>query len=559
MIFFVISFIAGLLTVLTPCVLPMLPIILAGTATGLQDKKKPFLVVLGLAASVFIFTILLKVSTIFINVPGEVWQYLSGLIIFIFGISLLFPGRIHLPGNQKSNELLGASFRQKDSNWKSVLIGAALGPVFTTCSPTFFVILATVLPSSITQGVIYLLAYDLGLAIFLLAIAFLGQKLLLKLLKVSDPESGFMKFLGVLFILLAIAIAFGYDKRIENYLLQGPVDFTKLETSIRSRLDPAGSSNLCLNGSCAPIGTSPATSTDKREDIKKMNYIEIVNPSGFVNSESFKLKDLIGKKVILVDFMTYSCINCQRTYPYLKDWYQKYKDKGLEIVAIQTPEFSFEKRIENVTRSAKENGLTFPIVLDNDYGTWNAYRNQYWPHKYLIDLNGNIVYDHIGEGNYQETEDKIVELLSTSKIQSSVTPYSVTAQSPETYFGAQRNEYFGNGTPGLETSAAFSLPNYISSNKFYLEGKWSVSYENASPSEAQASITYRFNAKDVFLVAESAQASEAEVYLDNQKIKTIEVKDSKLYPIISLPTAGEHTLKIIFKSPGIYIYTFTFG
>ncbi len=556
MLFFLISFFAGILTVLTPCVLPILPLVLGATATGLEDKRRPILIVASLAVSVFIFTILLKVSSVFINVPIEFWQYLSAFIILIFGISLLFPGSIHIPGYARANQVLGSSYQKRNSVWGAILIGAALGPVFTTCSPTFFLILATVLPSSFTLGIIYLLAYIFGLSVFLLLIAFLGQRLLIKVLKFSDPEGKFMKSLGVMFLILAIIIALGFDKKIENYLLNGRVDFTKLETKIRDSLVTQGDAlgKSCSDGSCRPSAAPKVTAK-----IFTTKYHEIEKPSGFVNSEPFKLKDLIGKKVILLDFMTYSCINCQRTYPYLKDWYKKYKDKGLEIVAIQTPEFSFEKKIENVENSAKENGLTFPIVLDNDYATWNAYANQYWPHKYLIDLNGNIVYDHIGEGSYKETEAEIVKALGVSKINSNVSPTSIFSASPETYFGAFRNTNFGNGIPNMEQSSDFVIPNTLLSNKFYLGGKWDISSEFALNRESSSVLEYKFNAKEVYLVAESDTEATAEVYVDGVKTSTIKIKDSKLYHLVSLDTPGEHLLKIIFKSSGIKIYTFTFG
>ena len=140
-------------------------------------------------------------------------------------------------------------------------------------------------------------------------------------------------------------------------------------------------------------------------------YHEIVNPSGFVNSEPFELKDLVGDHVILVKFTTYSCINCQRTYPYVIDWYQTYKDQGLAVVAIHTPEFAFEKDIDNVRAAMEREGIDFPVVLDNDFSTWRAYGNRFWPRLYLIDVNGDIVYDHIGEGAYDTTERVIQELL----------------------------------------------------------------------------------------------------------------------------------------------------
>ena len=142
-----------------------------------------------------------------------------------------------------------------------------------------------------------------------------------------------------------------------------------------------------------------------------VRYQEIVGPSGFVNTDGITIRELIGQKIVLVDFMTYSCINCQRTFPYLNAWYGKYKDQGLEIIGIHTPEFAFEKDIDNVREAMKHFGISYPVVLDNDYATWNAYGNRYWPRKYLIDIQGNVVYDHIGEGDYEETEMKIRELL----------------------------------------------------------------------------------------------------------------------------------------------------
>lgn len=150
-------------------------------------------------------------------------------------------------------------------------------------------------------------------------------------------------------------------------------------------------------------------------DSPSMPYVEFVNPSGFVNTEAFTMRELVGTKVVLIEFMTYSCINCQRTFPYVNTWYEKYKDQGLEIVGIHTPEFSFERNIDNVREAMKKEGITYPIVLDNDYATWRAYGNNYWPRQYLIDIDGNVVYDHIGEGAYRETEEKIQELLAERK------------------------------------------------------------------------------------------------------------------------------------------------
>jgi thiol-disulfide isomerase/thioredoxin len=181
-------------------------------------------------------------------------------------------------------------------------------------------------------------------------------------------------------------------------------DVTKIEENYLLNKVEGGTTKV-------PRGDTIGTLSLMTKKMKYSMYKELVNPSGFVNSDPFQLKDIVGKKVILLDVMTYSCINCQRTFPYANAWYEKYKDKGLEIVAIHTPEFAFEHKIENVRDAMTKFGIKFPVVLDNDYGTWNAYGNNYWPRKYLIDIDGFVTYDHIGEGGYDETELQIKNAL----------------------------------------------------------------------------------------------------------------------------------------------------
>ena len=303
----------------------------------------------------------------------------------------------------------------------------------------------------------------------------------------------------------------------------------------------------------------------------KQPYVEIVNPSGFVNTEGITIKELVGKKVILVDFLTYSCINCQRTFPYLNAWYEKYKDQGLEIVGIHTPEFAFEKDINNVREAMKRFGITHPIVLDNKYATWRAWGNQYWPRKYLIDIHGNVVYDHIGEGAYEETEKKIRELLeerarlmgegnldsvelAASQIQSAPN----FAQSPETYFGSSRNEYLSNGVRGRSGEQTFSIPQNILQNALYLGGVWSIAPEYAE-SISNSSVVYTYNAKAVYIVAEADTSTELEVWQDGILQQTLLVKESMLYTLVKNDIAGEHTLELRIKNHNVKLYAFTFG
>ena len=236
MTFLAIAFIAGVLTVLAPCILPLLPVVIGSSASG-RSKATPYIVVASLGASIILFTFLLKASTAFISIPQSFWTYLSGGILVFFGLTLLFPKVWEsIPGLSKatvsSNKLLGSGHKKK-SFWGDVLIGAALGPVFSTCSPTYFVILASVLPASFALGTVYLLAYVAGLSLVLLLIALLGERFASRLTGLSNPHGGFKKGLGVLFIALGVLIMLGLDKKLETIILDsGYFDITKVEQKL---------------------------------------------------------------------------------------------------------------------------------------------------------------------------------------------------------------------------------------------------------------------------------------------------------------------------------------
>jgi cytochrome c biogenesis protein CcdA len=234
-----IAFVAGLLTVLAPCILPVLPVIIGSSASG-RSKATPYVIVLSLAVSVIVFTYLLKASAALIMVPPSVWTYLSGGIIALFGLALIFPSWWErVPGMTKAsigaNKLLGEGFRKK-TLWGDIIVGAALGPIFSTCSPTYFIILASVLPTSFTLGTAYLLAYTLGLSLILLLIALLGERFASRLSGMSDPRGWFKRAVGTVFIILGVAIALGYEKRLEVSILEsGFFDITKLEHRLLER------------------------------------------------------------------------------------------------------------------------------------------------------------------------------------------------------------------------------------------------------------------------------------------------------------------------------------
>lgn len=315
---------------------------------------------------------------------------------------------------------------------------------------------------------------------------------------------------------------------------------------------------------------------------------EIVAPSGFLNTDGpITINELIGKKVILIDFWTYSCINCQRTFPYLKAWYEKYKDEGFEIVSIHSPEFEFEKDRANVAKAIERFGLTYPVVQDNDFATWRAYKNRYWPRKYLIDIDGFIVYDHIGEGGYASTEMKIQELLQErmeklggdiSTVPTGIAepqngaPRRLFAPiSPEVYFGALRNKALANGLPGKLGAQTFKEPGSRSDEKLYLAGEWNVQGEFAENESSEAKIIYRYQAKDVFMVLSADKPIKVTV-LRNGKLLTDDagadvdaegfmiVHEERLYKIVANSSAvGFQELEFTVETPGLKAFTFTFG
>ena len=575
----IISFIAGILTVLAPCILPLLPVVVGGALadSGGINKKRAFTIIGSLGISVIVFTILLKATTLLINIPPDFWTWFSGGIIVLIGIIFLFPvlyeGGWMARLSAKSNVLL-ASGERRGNFAGNVIMGAALGPVFSTCSPTYFIVLATVLPVSPALGMVYILAYVLGLSLSLLLITFLGQKIMARLGLVANPRGWVKKFFGILFILVGIAIITGADKNLQTKILDsGFFDITKVEQKLlefednrsQEKEEESPEEEVMMEEDEESETTMPNKDSKKYELAK-----DISSPDAFINTggEPISIHELRGDKVVLIDFWTYSCINCQRTTPYLNAWYEKYKDQGLEIIGIHTPEFAFERLEKNVRDAVEKARIEFPVVLDNDYSTWTSYGNRYWPRKYLIDIDGHIIYDHIGEGAYEETEMKIKEALEdrAEKLSQDVSIGGETvgkisktsfAQSPEIYFGSWRNEHLANGEKGSGLHT-YTLPEDIEKNKLYLEGPWGLTWEYAE-SQGESKIVFRFEAKEVYMVASSPLGVDIDIYQDGVFVKTLPIGPDQLYTLIENDSAGEHTLEIRIPENGLQAFTFTFG
>ncbi len=334
------------------------------------------------------------------------------------------------------------------------------------------------------------------------------------------------------------------------------------------------------------IQAQTVDSTIKIPTIEKSRFKkapELVGIAGYINTTPEELKDTMKDKVILYDIWTYSCINCQRTLPYIVAWNDKYADKGLLIVGIHSPEFEFEKDINNVKTAVKQFGITYPVVLDNDMKTWKTFENRYWPRKYIADSEGYIRYDHIGEGGYDETEKVIQQLLEERNhllgLNVAVAQPLVdleehqfsASQTPELYFGY--NFAFGRNQLGNSEGfkpdqiVTYSLPEKLTRDYFYLEGQWQNFDDRMKLVSESGKIILPYFAKSVNIVA--ANESDLQILLDGKPIipenagtdvrdGTVHISGDRLYNLISSSDAGPHTLTIIAK-PGFEIYTFTFG
>lgn len=554
MLLFILTFIAGFLTALAPCVLPLLPVIIGGSFTGVANKRRPYIIAGSLVGSLILFTILLKASTVLINIDPRVWSYLSGGLIVLLGLAMLFPGlwdeligRLGLQA--KAQELLGKAGRNKSGVVSAVLTGLALGPVFSSCSPTYAWVLATVLPKSAVAGVFYLAVYSVGLALALLLIALLGRRLLDKIKWASNPHGTFHKVIAILFLLVGLGIVTGVDKRVQTWLVDK--DYLHL-VRLEQKLVPSDVS-------------SPKVSTDTTQDdasLKEQTLFnidpykapEITGISQWINSDPLTIASLRGK-VVLIDFWTYSCINCVRTLPYVEQWYETYKDKGLVIIGVHAPEFSFEKVPENVRKAVEERNVTYPVAMDNDLATWRAFNNRYWPASYLIDRDGNVRREHFGEGEYMESEQAIRVLLGeTAKgTRATVTSDVVVPvnrnQTPETYLGLDRAERYVKDGGELAT------------NQWTVTGGWTQDHENLISIGSDAVLRIKVSAKKVFLVMSPAQTgsfASIEVTLNGIKKPEVTIGKPDIYTIIDETSYQEGAILELKVPSGMKLNAFTF-
>lgn len=291
---------------------------------------------------------------------------------------------------------------------------------------------------------------------------------------------------------------------------------------------------------------------------------QLTKSSTWFNTQSLTIASLKGK-VVLIDFWTYSCVNCLRTLPYLKEWHRKYHAQGLVIIGVHAPEFEFEHNPENVARAIHDFGIEYPVVLDNDFAVWRAFDNHYWPAKYLIDREGKLRYHHFGEGDYAETEMVIQNLIGESASSAAlvdIPEFRHETRSPETYLGYWRLSRVVSEPEVIpDTAVNYTSPSSFPTNGLAFVGTWTVRHQFAA-STPGSRLRFRFDAKEVNLVMkphETYQPQPVEVYLDGKNYSSLTIDSDKLYNLISLPQAGNHYLELVFPAGNVEVYAITFG
>jgi cytochrome c biogenesis protein CcdA/thiol-disulfide isomerase/thioredoxin len=534
-----------------------------------KDKWRPYIITASLVVSLILFTLLLKASTVFIGIDPKVWTIGSGILVIILGFFMLFPdlwaqviGKLGI--EHRSQGLLGKAYKQENGVLSAILIGAALGPIFSSCSPTYAWVIATVLPSSTLLGMFYLTFYVLGVATALLAIALLGRKLLERIKWASDPKGWFQRGIAILFIIVGIFVATGLDKKVQTYLVEK--DFLNIKL-LEEKIVPESDSSTKTNSN---------SSTNKEKfNVAAYDAPELKNIAAWINSDPQTIENLKGK-VVLLDFWTYSCINCQRTQPYLNAWYDKYKDDGFVILGVHAPEFAFEKVTENVEKAVVDASIKYPVALDNSFATWQAYENRFWPAKYLIDKDGQVRYTHFGEGDYAETEETIQALLKESgqtvsdKIEANLSSgTSVRGQTPETYLGYERAERFANATQFVaDKPVDYTLMDQLEEHEWSLGGQWQINDESSQSLTDDSKLRINFSAKEVYVVMSGAPGTLVRVSVDGldspggvdvNAQSQVKLDGARLYKIVNADnymTKKQLTLTI---PTGVTVNAFTFG
>src|SRR5882724_3599059 len=572
------AFLSGLVTILAPCIWPLLPIVLSSSVAG-KNHNRPLGVTLGIILSFSFFTLSISYLVKLFHLDSNLIRLFSVVVIAFFGVTMLIPRLLAWTELfiSRISVFFGQKFKKGNEDFVGGFVtGLSLGIVWSPCAGPILATIATLAATGQVSFTIVLVtaAYVLGIGIPLFLFAYGGQQLVAKTRFISSHTGRVQQVFGVLMLLTALAIYTNYDKFLEAKLLNIFPQFSQNLNQFES--NPEVTKQLAL------LQHKKVNTTQDTSDLFNANTPapDFVGITKWLNTDKpLSSKDLKGK-VVLVDFWTYTCINCIRTLPHVTSWYDKYKDKGFIVIGVHTPEFAFEKETKNVLQAIEQYNIHYPVPQDNDYETWNNYNNQYWPAEYLIDANGIIRRTHFGEGEYNQMEEAIQVLLQEAgqKVSNSLSNMSDQTPtgtiSPETYLGSDRMQFYypsGNISDGKQT---FILQN-PTENAFSLGGEWTITPDQAVTGK-NAVLVYHFVADNVFLVlrpgsVSAKQNSEVKVLLDGKTVDAtnagsdvhdgiVTVDQDRLYNLIDLHgKSSAHVLKLEFLTPGVEAFAFTFG
>ncbi len=592
------AFVSGVITILSPCILPVLPIVLSGGVGG--GKARPFGVLAGFVVSFTVFTLALSAIVQALGIPVDALRIAAVVLIVIFGIVMFVPwlrDRFELFASRLANRSRGsggpAARAGRPGFWSGIVVGLSLGLIWTPCVGP---IMASVISLALTQhvdggSVLITLAYTLGTSLPMLGVMLGGRALLNRVPALLRNSARIQKGFGVLMIAMGVVIGLGWDRQFQAAVLRAlpgygtgltalekaaPVQSALKVRAPRTARPPVGPARTFSapetapeNGTLGDYGAAPDFLT-----AGPWFNTEGLSPGAGQSAQGTTMPLTLGSlrgKVVVVDFWTYSCVNCVRTLPYLRAWYDAYRDKGLVIVGVHTPEFEFEKNTANVARAVHDLGVTWPVAQDNDYVQWMAYANQYWPAHYFIDARGRVRYFHFGEGEYDVSEKVIQQLLREAGarvggIVSKPGP-ALDAQTPETYLGYDRGRGFASAVaPVADREVDYRPARTPGNGEWNLGGPWTITPQYVVPTGA-GTLQLGFDSKNVFLVVEpEARGGSMKVFVDDRPVSdTADVKNglllpsqSRMYQLVGLGSPGPHVLRLEVKGR-LRLFAFTFG
>ncbi len=588
MILFFVAYLAGVLTIVSPCILPVLPFVFARADQPFSRRILPMLL-----AKIVTFAGIASLAalggswTVQANVYG---RYAAIALLAVFGVTLLstraaafVTGPLVNLGNRLSRS---AARGDKGSIGGSILLGVATGLLWAPCAgPVLGLVLTgAALNGANAQTTLLLVAYAAGAATSLAIAILASARVFAAMKRFLGIGDHIRQGLGVAVLVGVTAIALGLDTGVLARISYAST--ARFEQSLLDRMRGGTSSNV--DSTRMTLAAQDTRQAAYRSDLPiEGSFPSLDGAVHWLNSKPLSTTELRGK-VVLVDFWTYSCINCIRTIPYVRAWAEKYRDQGLVVIGVHAPEFAFEKQIGNVEKAVRDYKITYPVAIDNNFAIWRAFANNYWPAHYFIDAEGQIRHTHFGEGDYEESERVIQDLLADAagkrKVESGfVQPDAKGAEaapnfaglgSGETYIGFMRAQNFASAERVLEDTAQRYTISNPRLNSWGLSGTWTVGAEQARLNEAGGGITYRFRARDLHLVLGPGADGDAVPFQvtvdgkppgvdhgsDTDASGNGTVKETRLYQLVRQSgDALERTFEIRFLKPGVEAFVFTFG